>query len=83
MKALVVTAAATVLIAGLASPAFAASKKRNQVSNEAARTYGAANPRGPYTPNGSVVIFGNRVIGQDPDPNIRLQMRRDPYPGNY
>jgi hypothetical protein len=83
MKALVVTAATTVLIAALALPTFAESKKRNQVSNEAARTYGAASPRGPYAPNSSVVIFGNRVIGQDPDPNIRLQILRDPYPGNY
>jgi len=28
--------------------------------------------------NGVVVIDGNRVAGQDPDPNVRLELRRDP-----
>jgi hypothetical protein len=30
-----------------------------------------------------VVISGGRVIGRDPDPNIRAQMRRDPVPNEY
>jgi len=78
------TAAAAVLVAALASPTLAAPKHRNH-GKDATRAYGTANPGGYYAPNsnGRVVAFGNRVIGQDPDPNIRLQMRRDPNPGNY
>jgi hypothetical protein len=29
------------------------------------------------------VYFGNRVIGQDPDANIRGQMEHDPLPNEY
>jgi hypothetical protein len=82
------TAAAATLVMALAQPAFAAPKNRNQVSKDATRAYGAAAPRTYYAPNGyapnggSVVTWGNRVIGQDPDPNIRAQILRDPFPGN-
>jgi hypothetical protein len=27
-------------------------------------------------------VFGNQVIGQDPDPNIRTHMLQDPVPYN-
>ena len=33
--------------------------------------------------NPNVVTFGNRVIGQDPDLNVRAQMLHDPVPGEY
>jgi hypothetical protein len=26
-----------------------------------------------------VVVYGGQVIGQDPDPNVRLQIRRDAF----
>jgi hypothetical protein len=79
----IATAAAAALVVALAQPTLAA-PKRNQVSNDASRAYGATAPGALYAPNGGgVVTFGNRVIGQDPDPNIRSQLIRDPYPGNY
>jgi hypothetical protein len=44
-------------------------------------------PTGQYqypsaAPRGDVVLFGNQVIGQDPDANIRTQMLHDPAPYN-
>jgi hypothetical protein len=92
MRAIAAIGAAAVVITALASPTVAATKQRNHVSNGIAPTYRGAYGAAPAYPgahgsaygrNGNVVIDGNRVIGQDPDPNIRLQMRRDPYPGNY
>ena len=29
------------------------------------------------------VYDGGRFVGQDPDPNVRLMLRRDPNTGNY
>ena len=78
------TAATAALVMALAQPAFAAPKNRNQVMNDAPRAFGATAPGTNYVPNGgTVVTLGNRVIGQDPDPNIRAQILRDPFPGNY
>ena len=28
--------------------------------------------------NGPVVVESNHIVGQDPDPNVRLQLKRDP-----
>jgi hypothetical protein len=44
-------------------------------------------PTGQYhypsaAPRGDIVLFGNQVIGQDPDANIRTQMLHDPVPYN-
>lgn len=83
MRTFLATAAASVLLAALASPTFAAlPKHRSQISHQTP-IYGDASRGAYYAPNSSVVTFGNRVIGQDPDPNIRSQMLRDPFPGNY
>jgi hypothetical protein len=85
MKMFFAVVSAALLTIALGSPTFAASKHRNQVRNDSARAYGAARA-GAYAyeaPRGGFVTFGNRVIGQDPDPNIRSQMLRDPFPGNY
>jgi hypothetical protein len=38
----------------------------------------AAYPDQSYRSGNGVVIDGNRVAGQDPDPNVRLELRRDP-----
>ena len=83
MRTFLFGAAVAALIAALASPTFAAPAKQRTMISPRAPIYGSAANGAYYAPNGSVVIFGNRVIGQDPDPNIRLQMRRDPNPGNY
>lgn len=38
----------------------------------------AAYPDQFYRFGNGVVVDGNRVAGQDPDPNVRLELRRDP-----
>jgi hypothetical protein len=39
----------------------------------------------PPAPNGCApaVYNGNRFIGQDPDPNVRLELRRNPLEGDF
>jgi hypothetical protein len=34
-------------------------------------------------PSPDAVIVGGKYIGQDPDPNVRLQLRRDAGSENY
>lgn len=77
-------AIATVLAAVLVSPAFAAPPKyRAPVTNDT-EAYGTAGPVQPYANRGGEVsMFGNRVIGADPDPNIRSQMQHDPALSEY
>jgi len=39
---------------------------------------------GQYTTNDPYVVISNdRVVGRDPDANIRAQMMRDPIPDEY
>lgn len=71
----------------LAVPALAApGNQRAQRGFEAQAS--AQYPNGQYgqfqyvAPQSGAVIFGGRVIGQDPDPNIRAQMLHDPVPYN-
>jgi len=39
----------------------------------------------PPAPNGCApaVYSGNRFIGQDPDPNVRLELRRNPQESDF
>lgn len=66
MKALLATLAAVTL---LASPALAAPRQYRA----AAPGYDALNTQAPI-PQAGVVVSAGRVLGQDPDPNIRLQL---------
>ena len=76
-------AIAAALAAMLASPALAAPPKhRAPVSNDT-EAYGAALTARPYANRSDFSMFGNRVIGEDPDPNIRSQMQHDPVPSEY
>ena len=64
------------------SPALAASNHRAQRGYDADDAQAAAPYAGaPY--GNDTVTFGGRVIGQDPDPNIRSQLRHDPTPNAY
>ena len=36
-----------------------------------------------FAQSANVVIVGGQVIGQDPDPNVRLQLRRDAGSENF
>jgi hypothetical protein len=84
MRTFFASVAAAALAIALVSPTLAATKHRHPVANDAARAYGAAVPAPGafYAPNRDSVFFDNHVIGQDPDPNIRFQILRDP-PENY
>jgi hypothetical protein len=84
MKALVLVtalAAAVALVAASAMPADAASKKKKKVSVQAPATYtyGQRVPPSRQHPHG---VYGadGELLGMDPDPNIRLMIRRDPKP---
>ena len=70
------------LAALLASPSLAASRARVQSGFDA---YAAANGPRVIAPaaRAGVVLFGNRVVGQDPDANIRVQLQHDPVPSEY
>jgi hypothetical protein len=66
-----------------ASPALAQSTEHTAKSRAPAAQ---AQPSAPPSANGAfvyndpyVVVLGNQVVGRDPDPNIRLQLKRDPY----
>lgn len=71
-------------------PAFAREKHKNQprcvVNKPYEFSWGFLLPGHPAPqPNGCappVYVYG-KYIGQDPDPNIRLQLYRDPATGYY
>jgi hypothetical protein len=86
MKALVFAtalAAAVALVAASAVPADAASKKKKKVRATHAPSYmykyGDRVPPSRQHPYG---VYGadGELLGMDPDPNIRLMIRRDPKP---
>jgi len=75
MQRLILLAAAiAALVALVAVPADAASKKGK---NQPAKPALEASPRGQ--PN-AVYDSDGRILGVDPDPFIRLMIRRDPRP---
>ncbi len=67
----------------IASSSFASAATRHRPAD----AYAAANGQyygQPYAqPSQPVVTFGNQVIGQDPDVNIRAQIERDPVANQY
>jgi hypothetical protein len=61
----------------VASPAFA--QKRHAISPEAAaaQAYAPSDP-GALTVDPYTVVVNGQIVGRDPDPNVRLMLRRDP-----
>lgn len=81
MKNILATGAALAVLASLASPAFAASSKhRAPVAYDA---YSQGNNEQVYSRPSDVVTFSGRVVGEDPDANIRTQILHDPVPSEY
>jgi uncharacterized protein (UPF0333 family) len=74
MKKLVI---AFVMATFVASPAF--SQKRHAISPEAAaaQAYAPSDP-GALTVDPYTVVVNGQIVGRDPDPNVRLMLRRDP-----
>jgi hypothetical protein len=58
----------------VASPALAATHHVRMPAN-GTDAYAAADSAITHDPN--VVVFDNKVIGSDPDPNVRLEIRRE------
>ena len=61
----------------VASPALA--QKRHAISPEeaAAQAYAPSDP-GALTVDPYTVVVNGQIVGRDPDPNVRLMLRRDP-----
>ena len=71
----------------IASSSFASAAT---IHRPAADAYAAANGQyygqnygQQYQQPQTAVTLGNRVVGQDPDANIRAQLERDPVPTEY
>jgi hypothetical protein len=91
MKKLVIALA---LVSLAASPTMAKQyhqtvAQSNNLNDEAMRSFAFAPPTGPIYSDGSIattdpenVIVEGKVVGRDPDPNIRFQLFRDPHPEN-
>ena len=74
MKKIVI---AFVMATLVASPAFA--KKRHAISPEAAAAQACAPSDSDIsTVDSYTVIVNGQIFGRDPDPNVRLMLRRDP-----
>ena len=75
MKKLVTALALTALAA---SPAFAA-KKHPMISPDAAAAQASVpSEQGNPAVDQYTVIVNGRIVGRDPDPNVRLMLIRDP-----
>ena len=85
MKKLLATSAALATVfASLASPAFAAAPRRQApVANDAAAQYLQRSHEELLARPSDVVTSEGRIIGADPDQNIRTQLLRDAYPNGY
>ena len=82
-KLLAPSIALATVLASLASPAFAApSRHRAPVAQDTMGPYGQANPQ-YFARQPDVVTFGGRVVGEDPDANIRTQLLHDPVMSDY
>jgi hypothetical protein len=84
MKKLLATSVALATVFALASPALAAPPKhRAPVAHDTMEPYGQSGHEQYLARQPDVVTGVGRVIGEDPDPNIRVQMLRDPVPNEY
>jgi hypothetical protein len=82
-KTLTTCAALATVLASLASPAFAAPPKhRAPVMNDTTAPYDQGAFEQLARPS-DVVTTQGRVVGADPDANIRTQLLHDPVPSEY
>ena len=81
MKRKVTAILAIALLAGtLAAPSADAQTNRHRVNAPAAAARAQVPPRAPITqaaPESTAVYEWGKYQGQDPDPNVRLMLRRD------
>ena len=69
-----------VVLATLATTPALAAKKRHTISPQAAAAQ-ASVPDNQYNwaADGYTVVVNGRIVGRDPDPNVRLMLMRDPF----
>ncbi len=85
MKKMILSSALVALVG--ASPAFAQATQmlrqppaytgQRMLPNQAIRN-GSDSYATPYGYAPGVIVEGGHVVGQDPDPNVQLQLKRDP-----
>jgi hypothetical protein len=84
MKKTFVTAVALGTVLGaLASPAFAAPPRHRAPVASDTGPYGPFAQERLMAPPSTVVTTEGRVVGADPDPNIRTQLLHDPDPNGF
>jgi hypothetical protein len=71
-----VSVASVLAVPASAAPARQRAQQAPAVQSTGQYQYPSAAPRN------DIVVFGNQIIGQDPDANIRTQMLHDPVPYN-
>ena len=81
----VTTVAIGTVLSALAAPAFAAPPRHRAPAPVANDTgpYGAFPQERLMAPPSTVVSSEGRVVGADPDPNIRTQLLHDPDPNGF
>jgi hypothetical protein len=72
---------AVALTAVIASPAFAQSASRRGQPQQNQSQYDQPIGSQPHSANGNEV-YDRQYLGADPDPNVRLDLRRD-YEGSH
>ena len=79
---ILVLATALIAAAAVAAPAEAASKKKRKISAVQAPVTHHYRDRVPPSRQHPHGVYGadGELLGMDPDPNIRLMIRRDPKP---
>ena len=75
---ILVTGTVLALTALAASPAFAKSYHARMSATPAIGFDSYAAAPGAAFSGSPPVIFDNKMVGQDPDPNVRLNLYRDP-----
>ena len=74
-------ALATLAATLVATPSFAATRHVRTNTTTASQAYAAA--PGAYYAGAHVVVVDGKVIGADPDANVRLQLSKDAADANY
>jgi hypothetical protein len=82
MKKLLATSAAlATALAALSSPAFA--QRRAPVGHDTTMPYGQPSGDQMLARPSDLAVTEGRVVGADPDANIRTQLLRDPDQGGF
>jgi hypothetical protein len=72
------------LAAAVSTSAFAAPPRHRAVNDRDTMAPYSQPVRPAYSaPRSDVVVLGDRIVGQDPDVNVRSALEHDPVPSEY